>query len=132
MPRKKETPEIKAAREHFRSIEEARNPLPKITAPENTAMWEEQIWAWSVRVNERERAEEAYIERVRQRARQRVIDKLLDESNRFARRQRTIENLWRMGHFKESPDERAANLDATLRAVAKALNEKYGRKKRNR
>jgi len=56
-------------------------------------MWEEQLWAWSVRVAERERAEEAYIEGVRQRARQRVIDKLLDDSNRFARRQRTIENL---------------------------------------
>jgi hypothetical protein len=61
-------------------------------------MWEEQLWAWSVRVAERERAEEAYIEGVRQRARQRVIDKLLDDSNRFARRQRTIENLWRNAH----------------------------------
>ena len=61
-------------------------------------MWEEQLWAWPVRVAERERAEEAHIEGVRQRARQRVIDKLLDDSNRFARRQRTIERLWRNAH----------------------------------
>ena len=61
-------------------------------------MWEEQLLAQSVRVAERKRAEDDYIEGVRRRARQKVIDELLRDATRFARRQRTIERLWRNAH----------------------------------
>jgi len=61
-------------------------------------MWEEQLWVQSVRVAERKRAEDDYIEGVLRQARQKVIDKLLRDATRFARRQRTIERLWRNAH----------------------------------
>ena len=61
-------------------------------------MWEEQLWAESVGVVARKRAEDDYIEGVRRQARQKVIDKLLRDDTRFARRQRTIESLWRNAH----------------------------------
>jgi hypothetical protein len=69
-----------AALEHWRSVEDQLRPIPDVTAPEDTAMWEEQLWAQSVAINERERAEARYIERVLRRNRQRIIDQLKKEN----------------------------------------------------
>lgn len=98
MPQTKTTPDIKAARAVWREIDAVMNPLPEVTAPEDTAMWEQQLWAHSVGIAERKRAEDDYIEGVRRQARQKVIDELLRDATRFARRQRTIEWLWRNAH----------------------------------
>ena len=51
------TPEMLAAVEHWRWVEDQLHPIPEVTEPENTAMWEQQLWAESVGINERKRAE---------------------------------------------------------------------------
>lgn len=98
MPQTKTTPDLEAARIAWRELDAVRNPLPPTTAPEDTAMWEEQLWAHSVHVAARKRAKEAYIEGVRKRSRQAIIEALLDAAKRFARRQRTIERMRRKAH----------------------------------
>jgi len=74
------TPEMLAAVDHWRWVEDQLRPIPEVTAPEDTAMWEEQILSQSLYVAERKRAEEAYIERELRRNRQRIIDKLKKET----------------------------------------------------
>jgi len=111
----------------LRRVGKALNPPPKVTSPEDTAMSEEQLRAQSVRVAKRKRTKGRNTEDARRQARQKLIDELLADSNRFARRQRTIENLWRTGHFKESPDERWPNNVFRVQYVAKTSNEKHRR-----
>ena len=92
MPRKslknrKLSPWVTEAVEHWRWVEDQLHPLPKVTEPEDTAMWEEQLLAESVGIAERKRAEDRYIERMRRIERNRIIDKMLAEANQYAQRQ---------------------------------------------
>jgi hypothetical protein len=133
MPRKalknrKLSPWATEAVEHWRWVEDQLHPLPKVTEPEDTAMWEEQLLAESVGIAERKRAEDRYIERMRRIERNRIIDKLRKETpmTNQVRPSPTVDLQWLVDEMNkpEALAKYRAEIAAGQAAIAKWHAEK--------